>query len=367
MRTGWDEIPGAAAAFTQGQPPQQPVAALGNGQDMTTKMPPIVSSNQFAMMAKGLPAHHVPNKIEVDPKCRIWFGNLLRGTVDGETLNDFLVDLFEKIPQWHERYTQLIAKGETAIKQIELNDDEGGGSRPYAFVELRNEELAATAVALHGAELLGRPIKTGRPTGTAGSLPPPLDVTPLINLGLVPTLDRIMPDGNIKPKNNAQRKGNPVVRAKKQRELYFGNLPVGQIDAEGFLEFLKPTCMSFPCFDPFKGSPPGSPTNAINWATDKYCFVEFQSEEMATAALSAFAGVELMGRVLNVNRPTGFREDLKPLALTTPVHPIAPMHLPNHHVPVHFDSKSHNFSAGALPPLPQHMDFDRYLFFLDIN
>jgi hypothetical protein len=30
--------------------------------------------------------------------------------------------------------------------------------------------------------------------------------------------------------------------------------------------------------------------------------VEFQSEEMATAALSAFAGVELMGRVLNVDQ-----------------------------------------------------------------
>jgi hypothetical protein len=89
-------------------------------------------------------------------------------------------------------------------------------------------------------------------------------------MGLVPHPDQILPDGNIKPKPNAQnRKGNPMVRAKKQRELYFGNLPAGQIDAEGFLAFLKPTCMSFPCFDPFKGSPPGNPTNAINWASDK--------------------------------------------------------------------------------------------------
>ena len=116
VRSGWDEAPTAAAAalpnaqFQRGALPQKDAstATLGRADAVLPKMPPMVSSSQFAMMAQRLPSNHVPHKTEVDPKCRIWFGNLLRGTVDGETLNDFLVDLFDKIPLWHERYPQLV-------------------------------------------------------------------------------------------------------------------------------------------------------------------------------------------------------------------------------------------------------------------
>ena len=52
------------------------------------------------------------------------------------------------------------------------------------FVEFRTEELAATACAFTGIPLLGRPIKTGRPSGTEGIMPQPLDVLPLKDAGM---------------------------------------------------------------------------------------------------------------------------------------------------------------------------------------
>ena len=64
--------------------------------------------------------------------------------------------------------------------------------------------------------------------------------------------------------------------------------------------------------------------------------------------------------IIQVNRPTGFREDIKPVALSTPMNPVPAMHFPAHHIPVHFDSKDPAFCSGALPPLPQQ-DFDRGL------
>ena len=53
------------------------------------------------------------------------------------------------------------------------------GQGDFAFVEMRDEVIAVTAMRFNGIELCGRPLRIGRPSGYVQPIsgdPPPLDV-----------------------------------------------------------------------------------------------------------------------------------------------------------------------------------------------
>jgi len=90
--------------------------------------------------------------------------------------------------------------------------------------------------------------------------------------------------------------------SKKQREVYVGNLAPGLVSSE----MLK-TLFDSAIRAAYPNAAPGlPPVVAINMAADsKYCFVEFRSEEMATAAIQ-LNKLDLCGQPLNIARPQGY-------------------------------------------------------------
>ncbi|KAF4715940.1 hypothetical protein FOZ63_003193, partial [Perkinsus olseni] len=161
----------------------------------------------------------------------------------------------------------------------------------YAFVEFASEEIAVTCLELDKAEFLGRPVKIGRPTGLVlpGPAPPPMDVSVLRNQGFLPT--------KAMPSNPSQNR--------KQRELYVGNLAIGVVTPQVLHELFEPACKVLPDYDPALGPPV---LQADIRGDGRFAFVEFQNDRLATAALSIFNGMEVLGRRLIVSRPQGFVE-----------------------------------------------------------
>ena len=209
-------------------------------------------------------------QIKGNKRCReVWVGNLLQGAVSPQHLKDFFTQMFNALPEFQEKYSQLIKEGKSAVRDIQMAND-----GPFGFVEFWTEELAGTAIEFNGVEFMGRPMKTGRPSGFVAmtKLAPPLDCEPLRAAGLLPkelavlgdmqaTADKLGLTGGINGQssimtaNGVQQtlSNNLVIR--RQRELYFGNLPQGQLTAESIKQLLTPACELLPDYIKDAGPP----------------------------------------------------------------------------------------------------------------
>lgn len=224
----------------------------------------------------------------------VWVGNLLQGAVAPQHLKEFFTQMFNALPEYQEKYQELINDGKSCVRDIQMVNNAA-----YAFVEFWTEELAATAIGFNQVEFMGRPMKVGRPTGfkLQGPEPNPLNLNPLRNASLLPGQVNLVED----PQQN-----------KKQRELYFGNLPVGQLNGEAIRQLVTPALQLLPEYNPELGGPVVSVYVADN---GMFAFVEFQNERLATAAMPIFNGMEIFGRKMAVGRPTGYMENGQPVVL----------------------------------------------------
>lgn len=164
-----------------------------------------------------------------------------------------------------------------------------GLNETYAFVEFASEELVHTAIKCSGVQVLGRPLHIGRPTGFMGDEGPPdagLDVGPLKEKG-------ILPDRQVDSKllNMVEEE------AKKHRTLYIGNLAQGLAVESVMHEVLGPAVQKLAEYDAGMG-PPILRVHAGN--AGNFCFIEFQSEALATSVLRTFNGMELLGSCIRV-------------------------------------------------------------------
>uniref|UniRef100_A0A7S0FG26 RRM domain-containing protein n=1 Tax=Pyrodinium bahamense TaxID=73915 RepID=A0A7S0FG26_9DINO len=214
-------------------------------------------------------------------------GNLAAGQVTQAVLWQALNRLFNAVPMFHECYPDV----SDPIRNMAFPTGQGG---MFAFVEFFDEIIANTALHFSGFELCGRPVKVGRPQGYVpapyGELPP-LDVEPLRQRGLLPMAPEVV---------------IPTVKttvANKLRELYFGNLLTGKVTESIMTEFLTPACSQLPEYNPSSG-PPISKVTVANSGT--YCFVQFQSADMASRVMAIFDDIEFLGRRLRVGRPTNY-------------------------------------------------------------
>jgi hypothetical protein len=236
-----------------------------------------------------------PSAAEMQKKkqaCQVWIGNLLQGTITADMLREFLKKMFMAIPEFEERYKGLYDADSGPIKEVKMTE---GNS--FAFVEFHSEELAVTCREFNGADFMGRPLKTGTPSHAQNidlENITPLDVTPLREAGLLPSQ-------HIEQNSNRPQQGTEKSKA---FELYFGNLPKGQLDVEGMKALVRPASQMLPAYDASLGDPV---TSAYMNADGTFCFIQFQSEALATQAMPIFDQMDLMGRVVKVKRPTGYQ------------------------------------------------------------
>lgn len=243
------------------------------------------------------------------PKRRreVYCGNLAAGLVSDIMLRDLFNRLFYTIPGFAETYpdvSNVVVSTTWPPQSLGM----------FAFVEFVDEVLTVTAMQMSGIELLGRPVKVGRPQGffSCGSNgtfadPPPLDVSLLRQLGHLPLLPE-------EPCNAGCQK---ITLTNKLRELYFGNLTTGQVDETVMLKLLTPICTQLPEYKPDLGVA----VTKVSMSTDPlragtYCFVMFQSAELASRALTIFNETELFGRSMKVSRPAGVSQGPVPRAIT---------------------------------------------------
>lgn len=216
----------------------------------------------------------------------IFVGSLLQHQVTQMHLRQFFKELFEKIHEFGERYPHLLASGPVVEVQI-------GSDGKFAFVEFATEELAVTALEFDRCELLGRPIKTGRSNNYVpmGPPPQPLDVSMLRAAGFI----------NPTAKSTQARAINPL-EGRKQRELFIGQLPTN-ITPEAISDLFTPACQLLPEYNPSLGPPI---LNVDIHTSGTYGFAEFQSHDLATAAKGIFHNMEVLGKKLTVDRPSGY-------------------------------------------------------------
>lgn len=94
----------------------------------------------------------------------IYVGNLLQHVVSAQMIKDFFTQILQSLPSFD-------PSAGLPVVNVQMS-----GEGKFAFVELRDETLAATAISLfHDMELCGRKLHIGRPRGyvdPAGALPP---------------------------------------------------------------------------------------------------------------------------------------------------------------------------------------------------
>ncbi|EER16213.1 hypothetical protein Pmar_PMAR003676 [Perkinsus marinus ATCC 50983] len=224
----------------------------------------------------------------------LYVGNLALGQANQANIRTFFNNALSALPEYQQKYAALLPTG--AVREVRMSAE--GMS---AFVEFASEEIAVTCLELDKAEFLGRPIEISRPAGLVlpGPAPPPMDVSVLRNQGFLPI--KAMPT---KPSQN-----------RKQRELYVGNLAIGVVTPQVLHELFEPACKVLPDYDPALGPPV---LQAEIRGDGRFAFVEFQNDRLATAALSIFNGMEVLGRRLIVSRPQGFVEGGSPAGFPAP-------------------------------------------------
>ena len=220
----------------------------------------------------------------------IYCGNLASGHVTPMVLRDHFNQLFYSLPEFNAKYEFLRTTGAGVVQDLKLSS-----CGTYAFVQFFTEELAVTALEFDKHEFFGRQVRIGRPTGVMLTTPPPppMDVTPLRNAGRLPL-----------------KSGVATVAGgvdKKQRELYIGNLHPSAMVPDLIRELFEPACRLLPMYVKLDLEKVPSPILAVDIGPDgRFAFIELVSEALATAALSIFNQVELLGRKMSVMRPQGF-------------------------------------------------------------
>lgn len=214
----------------------------------------------------------------------VYVGNLAQGIVTAVMLRDFFSQILTALPG----FDPLLGP---PILNVQLS-----GEGKYAFIEMRDEVLAATMIKLDKIELCGRLVNVGRPSG-------------YVEMSLVTPLDL----GNFAPPQGAgagQVAGasngptDPAMQAtRKQRELYVGNLAIGAVTAQMLQELFSTPLQAMPGFDAAKGPPV---RNVDMSGEGKFAFVELRDEELANVALELFNNMDLCGRKLHIGRPRGY-------------------------------------------------------------
>ena len=102
----------------------------------------------------------------------------------------------------------------------------------------------------------------------------------------------------------------PGVNPKKQRELYVGNVPTGQVSEPMLKELFSQILQQCGGFDPGGGAPVmnvqlrggGTPGGGMGTT---FAFVEFR-DETCSQTIAGFNGMELYGRNLKISHPNGY-------------------------------------------------------------
>ena len=220
-------------------------------------------------------------------KCReIYCGNLATGQVTMTNLREHFNQMFYLLPEFNQKYDFLRTTGAGCVQDVKIST-----CGTYAFVTFFTEEIAVTTLEMDKHEFFGRSMRIGRPTGLLTSIPPPpIDITPLRNQGLLPV-------------KTAAGIANANAADKKQRELYVGNLEPPAMSPEMIRELFEPACRLLPAFP----RTANSPIISIEIGTEnRFAFIEFVNEELASTALLVFNQVELLGKRISVMRPQGY-------------------------------------------------------------
>lgn len=332
-----------------------PLGAVNNlGQTMAKPINLADLPMMDAMREFGKRAHKSPPKSKIgnpqnDPNFpdsfanrrarELYVGGLITGTANRTNIKNFFVELLSKLPTFQQNYAGH-PQYSGAVKEITISD----GS--FAFVEFWTEELAATVIEFDGVTFQNRQLKIGRPAKfvPTGPLAPPMDVQSLRDSGDIPSARNPhanMPgfggkntplmrslqqdrqnsqnldgeggsqDGsttNKDGKGSGRSKRTPkltgqALAEKKARELYVGNLTTGLCNDQALRDLFTPACKMLPEYNEAAG-PPVLSVDVRGGGT--FAFVEFQNENMASAALGIFDKMEVGGRQINVGRPSGY-------------------------------------------------------------
>ncbi|KAG8467615.1 hypothetical protein KFE25_006667 [Diacronema lutheri] len=226
----------------------------------------------------------------------IYVGNLLQHVVSAQMLKDFFSQILQSLPGFD-------PSAGVPVVNVQMS-----GEGKFAFVELRDETLAATMLKLDKVELCGRLLNVGRPSGYLPSGAPviPLDTSRLRLPGI-----NAQPSSAVgyvtaqlpKPPAVAPPAVAPPPANRKQRELYVGNLAVGLVTAQMLRDLFTLPLQSMPGFDPSKGA---AVVNVDMARDGKFAFVELRDEALAATAISLFHEMDLCGRKLHIGRPRGY-------------------------------------------------------------
>ncbi|KAJ1636265.1 hypothetical protein T492DRAFT_610206 [Pavlovales sp. CCMP2436] len=324
----WDDMGAAPAPLPPGAaPPLPPLQAGGYPGGQLGALPVGMFGAQYGVQygENNLAQQHYGSAMQAqmtmqgargDKKQReVYVGNLLQNQVTAQMIQDFFSKIFAAIPSFDS------SQG-PAINNVQLS-----GAGKFAFVEMRDETLAATMMLLDKLELCGRLLNVGRPTGfvQTGFPPKPLDTSML----RLPGLGGAQPMGMVAQQAPgyapmplsanpllAMMTGLPTMPSmggalgaptapdnKKQRELYVGNLAVGLVSAPMLKDLFQLPLQSMPGFDLSKGA---AVVNVDMSAEGKFAFVELRDEVLAHTAVALLQDMELCGRKLHVGRPRGY-------------------------------------------------------------
>jgi hypothetical protein len=222
----------------------------------------------------------------------VYCGNLSAGMVSMATLREHFNQMFYLLPEFNQKYEFLKSTGAGSVQDIKMATD-----GTYSFVQFFTEEIAVTALEFDKHEYMGRAMRVGRPTGVVlpSPPPPPMDVTPLRTLGILPT----------KTMNGMANAAE--LQSKKQRELYVGNMHPGVMNPDCIRELFEPACRLLPEYVELDQDKHPSPVQSVDFGGDgRFAFIEFASDALATVAMLVFNQVELLGKRISVMRPQGY-------------------------------------------------------------
>ena len=214
----------------------------------------------------------------------IYCGNLSAGQVTMTNLREHFNQMFNLLPEFNQKYDFLRTTGAGCVQDVKIST-----CGTYSFVTFFTEEIAVTALEMDKHDFFGRSMRVGRPTGVVVTTPPPaMDITPLRNQGFLPLRSGMMSGGSSE---------------KKQRELYVGNLHPSVMNPEMIRELFEPACRLIPT----DGGMNRPPIISVEIGPDnRFAFVEFMNEELASIALLVFNQVELLDKRISVMRPQGY-------------------------------------------------------------